>query len=109
MPLTYPYDLVAVGSQERGAIRNWETKTYYVHGIKSFHFDGEHVVGEISTQTAAYLLLPGEWFSFDCNDEQVIWYESEDEFRIGLIELGFEEMTVLLTVRENISQYWERH
>jgi hypothetical protein len=102
MPLEYPYELIAVGTQDIGYIREWETNTQYVDGIARFYKNGNLIAGEASS-------YQGKLFIFDCSNGTVIWYDNEAEFREAMVNFGFDRETVFLTVEENMKLYWKEH
>jgi len=97
MPLEYPYELIAVGSLDMGSISNWETDEQPVFGVTRFYKSGNIVAGEIAANYSSY---QGQWFSFDCSNGQVAWYDSKVEFHQALDELA---------VEENMRLYWDSH
>jgi hypothetical protein len=100
IPLKYPYQISAIDVLDEGCLDIWgESNSTIVCGITDYTVRFSVMVGKISKPFSA------EYFSFNLDTGELIYYSSSREFIDACQEFGFAGMPMLQPVPEHFGEH----
>ncbi len=103
-PIEYPYEMTMMDPSDGADLSEWgEQGKTYLNGITRYGKINHYIIGKaILTNLPKDTLL---WFTFHLQQENLILFDSQNELRDSLIDIGIEELPEMIPITEHYNRF----